>query len=109
VATDRYSMGYSGVGYATADVKMLKVSLDGGEALPPTAEFANTGEYPLARFLYVYINADPIKGLDPLRAEFVKLMFSQQGQEVVLKDGYFPISAQVAREDLQACGIKPNF
>ncbi len=109
VATDRYSMGYSGVGYATADVKMLRVSVDGGEALPPTAEFANTGEYPLARFLYVYINADPIKGLDPLRAEFVKLMFSQQGQEVVLKDGYFPISAQVAREDLQACGIKPNF
>ena len=77
VATDRYSIGYSGVGYATADVKMLKVSLDGGDALPPTAEFANTGEYPLARFLYVYINSDPIKGLDPLRAEFVKLMFSQ--------------------------------
>jgi phosphate transport system substrate-binding protein len=109
VATDRYSMGYSGVGYATADVKMLRVSLDSGEALPPTAEYANTGEYPLARFLYVYINADPIKGLDPLRAEFVKLMFSKQGQEVVLKDGYFPISAEVAREDLRACGIEPNF
>jgi phosphate transport system substrate-binding protein len=109
VATDRYSMGYSGVGYATADVKMLKVSLDGGDALPPTAEFANTGEYPLARFLYVYINSDPIKGLDPLRAEFVKLMFSQQGQEVVLKDGYFPVSAEVAREDLKACGIVPDF
>ncbi len=109
VATDRYSMGYSGVGYATADVKMLRISLDGDEAVPATAEYANTGEYPLARFLYVYINADPIKGLDPLRAEFVKLMFSQQGQEVVLKDGYFPISAQVAREDLLACGIKPNF
>lgn len=109
VATDRFSMGYSGVGYATADVKMLRVSVDGGEAVPPTAEYANTGEYPLARFLYVYVNADPIKGLDPLRAEFVKLMFSRQGQEVVIKDGYFPISAQVAREDLQACGIKPNF
>lgn len=109
VATDRYSMGYSGVGYATADVKMLRVSVDGGEAVLPTAEYANSGEYPLARFLYVYINADPIKGLDPLRAEFVKLMFSKQGQEVVLKDGYYPVSAQVAREDLQACGIKPNF
>lgn len=109
VATDRYSMGYSGVGYATADVKMLKVSLDGGDAFGPEAEYANSGEYPLARFLYVYINADPVKGLDPLRAEFVKLMFSQQGQEVVLKDGYFPISAAVAREDLKACGIEPNF
>lgn len=109
IANDRYAMGYSGVGYATADVKMLRVSLDGGEALPPTAEYANSGEYPLARFLYVYVNADPIKGLDPLRAEFVRLIFSQQGQEVVLKDGYFPVSAQVAREDLKAAGVTPDF
>ncbi|MCC5822703.1 MAG: phosphate ABC transporter substrate-binding protein PstS family protein [Planctomycetes bacterium] len=109
IATDRYSMGYSGVGYATADVKMLRISVDGGEAVPPTAEYANTGEYPLARFLYVYVNADPINGLDPLRAEFVKLMFSRQGQEVVLKDGFFPVSAHVAREDLKACGITPDF
>jgi|TARA_R110000782_G_scaffold20675_18_gene55896 phosphate transport system substrate-binding protein len=109
VATDKFAMGYSGVGYATADVKMLNVSLDGDEAFGPEAEYANSGEYPLARFLYVYINADPIKGLDPLRAEFVKLIFSKQGQEVVLKDGYFPISASVARDDLMACGIKPTF
>lgn len=109
VATDKFAMGYSGVGYATADVKMLNVSLDGDEAFGPEAEYANSGEYPLARFLFVYINADPIKGLDPLRAEFVKLIFSKQGQEVVLKDGYFPISASVARDDLMACGIKPTF
>lgn len=109
VATDRYSMGYSGVGYATADVKMLRVSLDGDEAFGPDAESANSGEYPLARFLYVYINADPIKGLDPLRAEFVKLIFSRQGQEVVLKDGYYPVSAEIAREDLLSCGIQPAF
>lgn len=109
IASDRYGMGYSGVGYATADVKMLRVSVDGGDAFGPEAEYANSGEYPLARFLYVYINADPVKGLDPLRAEFVKLIFSKQGQEVVLKDGYFPVSATVAREDLKACGLKPQF
>jgi len=109
VGTDRFGMGYSGVGYATADTKMLKVSLDGGEAFGPEAEYANSGEYPLARFLYLYVNADPIKGLDPLRAEFVKLVFSKQGQEVVLKDGYFPVSATVAREDLKACGTNPKF
>ena len=109
VASDRFSMGYSGVGYATAGVKMLKVSLDGGEAFAPEAEYANSGEYPLARFLYLYVNADPITGLDPLRGEFVKLIFSQQGQEVVLKDGYYPVSANVAREDLKACKLNPNF
>ena len=109
VASDRFSMGYSGVGYATADVKMLKVSLDGGDAFGPEAEYANSGEYPLARFLYVYINADPVNGLDPLRAEFVRLIFSKQGQEVVLKDGYYPVSANVAREDLKACKLDPKF
>ena len=109
IASDKYGMGYSGVGYATADVKMLRVSVDGGDAFAPEAEFANSGEYPLARFLYLYVNVDPIKGLDPLRAEFIKLIFSKQGQEVVLKDGYFPVSATVAREDLKACGLKPQF
>jgi phosphate transport system substrate-binding protein len=63
----------------------------------------------LARFLYLYVNADPIKGLDPLRGEFVKLIFSKQGQEVVLKDGYYPVSADVARQDLKACKLDPKF
>ncbi|MEQ9096833.1 phosphate-binding protein [Leptolyngbya valderiana BDU 20041] len=110
IATDRYAMGYSGVGYATAGVKMLQVSLDGGQSFPPSAEYANSGEYPLARFLYLYVNADPVKGIDdPIRAEFIKLIFSKQGQEVVLKDGYFPVSAGVAREDLKACKLDPKF
>lgn len=109
IATDRYAMGYSGIGYATADVKMLNVSLEGDEAFPPSGEFANSGEYPLARFLYVYVNADPVNGLDPLRAEFIRLIFSKQGQEVVAKDGYFPVSADVARADLEAVGVDPGF
>ncbi|MFI4916650.1 MAG: PstS family phosphate ABC transporter substrate-binding protein [Phycisphaerales bacterium JB060] len=110
VAEDRFGMGYSGVGYATADVKMLQVSLDGGDSFPPSAEYANSGEYPLARFLYLYANVDPVKGIDdPIRAEFIKLVFSKQGQEVVLKDGYFPVSASVAREDLKACKLDPKF
>lgn len=109
VSSDLYSMGYSGVGYATAGVKMLRVSLDGSQAFGPEAEYANSGEYPLARFLYLYVNADPIKGLDPLRGEFVKLIFSKQGQEVILKDGYYPVSADVARQDLKACKLDPKF
>ena len=77
---------------------------------PPNSEFANSGEYPLARFLYVYVNVDPVNGVDdPLRAEFIKMVFSKQGQEVVLKDGYYPVSAGVAREDLKACKLDPKF
>jgi phosphate transport system substrate-binding protein len=46
---------------------------------------------------------------DPLRREFVKLIFSKQGQEVVAKDGYFPVPASVAREDLEMLKIKVDF
>lgn len=110
VATDRFGMGYSGIGYKTADVKALHVSLgDGEDAFPADGEYAYSGDYPLARFLYIYLNFDARKGLDPLRREFVKLVLSKQGQEVVIKDGYIPITADIAREDYKALGLTPDF
>jgi phosphate transport system substrate-binding protein len=110
VASDRFGMGYSGIGYRTADVKPIRVALmTGEEAFPADAEYAYSGDYPLARFLYVYINYSSRTGLDPLRAEFIKLMFSKQGQEVVVKDGYIPVPAEIAREDLERVGIEPEF
>ncbi len=110
IAGDQFGMGYSGVGYKTAGVKALRVGYEGDEAVEPSAENAYSGEYPLARFLYLYVNADPRTGIaDPLRAEFLRLIFSQQGQEIVLKDGYYPVPASVAREDLESVKIEANF
>lgn len=110
VARDLYSMGYSGLGYKTADVKALKISSgEGEEAFDANAENTYTGDYPLARYLYIYINAQPGTPLEPLRREFVRMMFSQQGQEVVVKDGYYPVPATIAREELTNVGIRPNF
>ena len=111
VTGDKFGIGYSGLGYKTAGVKALAVSLeDGDEAFDANSENSLTGEYPIARFLYLYINADPQEGLtDPLRIEFVKLIFSKQGQEVVAKDGYFPVPTAVAREDLEMLKIEADF
>lgn len=110
VATDRFGMGYSGIGYRTADVKALGIAYgEGEEAFAPEADYAYSGDYPIARFLYIYVNFDARKGLDPLRAEFIRLVFSKQGQEVVLKDGYIPVTADIAREDLESLGLKPGF
>jgi phosphate transport system substrate-binding protein len=110
VTTDKFGIGYSGLGYKTAGVKALHVSVDGGEAYAANAENSLSGDYPIARFLYLYVNADPQAGMtDPLRREFVKLIFSKQGQEVVAKDGYFPVPASVAREDLEMLKIKVDF
>ncbi|HOX24461.1 MAG TPA: PstS family phosphate ABC transporter substrate-binding protein [Candidatus Krumholzibacteria bacterium] len=112
VASDRYGIGYSGIGYKNADVVAVPLSADTGGApayVSAAAENAYTGEYPLARFLFVAINYKPGSELDPLRREFVKYIFSSEGQQNVIKDGYYPITAAIAREELKTVGITPGF
>lgn len=103
VASDLFSMGYSGIGYKTANVKSLKVAQK-GKPVEPTVENAYNGSYPLARYLYVYINYDKSIGLDPLRKEFIRMIFSKEGQEGIVKDGYIPITYDIAKEDLKKVG-----
>lgn len=112
VATDKYGIGYSGIGYKTADVRIVPIARSGTRFVEPGAATALDGSYPLGRFLYVYINHKPGTNLarqDPLRGEFVRLMFSRQGQEVVAKDGYDPVTADIARQELRKVGIEPDF
>lgn len=104
VASDKAGIGYSGIGYKTADVEAVPLAgKPGGAFVPAAADRA--GDYPLARFLLVYVNKKPNEALDPLRREFIKLIFSKQGQEVVVKDGYIPVSYEVAKKTLATLGI----
>lgn len=105
VATDPFAMGYSGIGYRTADVKPLALSSGSEDFVAPTPDHAMDGRYPLARFLYLYVNHNPAAPLDPLRAEFIRLIFSREGQEGVIKDGYFPVTPAIAAEELQKVGL----
>ncbi len=108
VAREKAAIGYSGIGYATADVKAVPLAADAdSEPVAATSENAYSGDYPLARFLLVYVNHKPGTQLDPLRREFIKYIYSKQGQEVVIKDGYFPVTAEVAQRVLDELGIKP--
>tara|TARA_R110002072_G_scaffold622_9_gene4853 strand:- start:7681 stop:8649 length:969 start_codon:yes stop_codon:yes gene_type:complete len=101
------SIGYSGIGYKTASVRALPLTKKAGsDFIAPTPANAVIGAYPLSRFLYVYINKAPNKALAPLEAEFVKSILSQQGQEVVVKDGYVPVPAKVAEKTLVELGLK---
>jgi len=84
----------------------LPLSKKEGDAyVDATPENAATGKYPLSRFLYVYINKAPNKPLEPLQREFVKMVLSKTGQEVVVKDGYVPLPAKVANKYLSDLGI----
>ncbi len=105
VASDINGVGYSGIGYATADVKALEIQGDDGECYAPTAENAVSGDYPIARFLYIYVNKDPNEDLDPLRAEFVRYVYSRQGQEDVVRAGFFPVVNALAEQELDIFGL----
>lgn len=106
VASDKFALGYSGIGYKTADVIALPVSKKtGGKCYGPEAKNAYSGNYPIARFLYIYVNKNPNQGLDPLRAQFVKYIFSKEGQQAVIKAGFFPVNAAIAKLDLGALGL----
>ena len=106
VASDKYGIGYSGIGYKTADVKAIALAEDEkATPIPPTPDNGYSGEYPLSRFLWLSVNYRPGSELDPLRREFIKYIFSRQGQEAVVKDGYLPVTAEIAKEQLAMVGI----
>jgi phosphate transport system substrate-binding protein len=101
VTVDRYGVGYSGIGYATAGVRPVPLAAtEGGKCFEATPENAYSGDFPLSRFLYVYVNRAPGKALEPITREYLRLVLSKEGQEVVVKDGYFPIPANIAKEEL---------
>jgi phosphate transport system substrate-binding protein len=107
VASDKYGIGYSGVGYKTADVRTVPVSAKpGAKCFDSLAANAYSGDYPIARFLYIYVNKNPNQPLDPLRGELIKFVYSKQGQQIVLKDGFFPVPKAIADEDLAKFGLK---
>lgn len=101
VTSSMNGIGYSGIGYKTSGVRAVPLTKTvGGKYIAATADNAVTGKYPLSRFLYVYVNKHPNKPLAPLEKEFLKLVLSQQGQQVVIKDGYIPLPAKVVEKYL---------
>ena len=99
ISEDKNGVGYSGIGYTTSGVWTVPLAKKGIRHVEPTYENVLGGKYPLARFLYVYVNKEPNKPLDPLVQEFLKFVLSKEGQEIVVKDGYYPMSAALVAAD----------
>jgi len=96
VTSSANGIGYSGMGYTTSGVKMVPLAKKEGQAfVEATPENAINGSYPLTRYLYIYVNKKPNQPLAPLENEFMKMVLSKIGQQVVIKDGYIPLPAKV--------------
>jgi len=96
ISTDINGIGYSGMGYKDSGVKIVPLSMN--ENMPyvtASAKSAVSGEYPLARFLYIYINKKPDQALSDLEKEFIKFLLSSEGQQLVIKDGYIALPDKV--------------
>jgi len=100
VTEDRYGIGYSGIGYKTSGVKTVALADKSGQFFGTGADEVLSGKYPLARYLYINFNAAPNRPLDPLVREFLKYVLSHGGQEIVVKDGYLPLSGGIINEQL---------
>ena len=107
IATNANAIGYSGIGYMTADVRAVPLAAeDDGEFVPAEPKHGYSGDYPLSRYLYLYVNYEPGAELDPLRREFIRYIFSRDGQQEVMKDGYLPVENKTAVASLKAVGIE---
>ncbi len=106
VAGDKFAIGYSGIGYKTDGVRTVPLaSYYGGTCYDAAAEPTLSGKYPIARYLYVYVNKKPAQALDPLRAEFIKYILSKDGQEQTEKGGFYSITNEIREQELTKLGI----
>jgi len=103
VAKDIAAIGYSGIGYSTSGVRAVPLSdKDGGPVAEANYQNVLNGKYPLSRMLYIYVAKKPGQPLPKLTEEFLKYVLSREGQEVVIKDGYDPLTAKLVDAQLKA-------
>jgi phosphate transport system substrate-binding protein len=102
VGSDLAGIGYSGIGYKTSEVRAVPLAAkDGGKFVEPSYATCLSGDYPMARFLLIYVNKKPGEALDKLTEEFLKFVLSKEGQQIVVKDGYYPLPKELVEEELK--------
>ncbi len=90
VAKTPQAIGYSGMGYAMPEVKMLRVAKKAGDTyVSPTAEATLSRAYPIARELFLYTLGEPTGAAK----KYMDWVHSPAGQAIVAKSGYVPIPA----------------
>jgi phosphate transport system substrate-binding protein len=103
LANDRYGIAISNIRYAGQNVKALTIGMTpAGPFIPVSKQTLIDRTYPLSRVIPAVIDRKPGMPVDPKIREFLRYLLSQEGQQVVLKDGrYLPISAAVAQKEVR--------
>lgn len=96
MANNIYGIGYSGLGFKNSGVKVVPIIID-GDKIEASHENCTNGKYPLARKLYLVTHQNPKK----IVKEFIKFALSKAGQQIVVKDGYYPLREKEIAEELK--------
>jgi phosphate transport system substrate-binding protein len=103
MATHPGGLTYALLANVTPNVKVLSLSWkDGDTCYAPNVENVYSHKYPFSRYVYIYVNRPPGKPLPPKVKEFLKLVLSKEGQQVVADERVFiPLLPEVVREELR--------
>jgi phosphate transport system substrate-binding protein len=106
VARDKFGIGYSGIGFKTDGVRTVPLATyDGRPCYEASAEATFGGQYPIARYLYIYMNKNPKQPLDALRSEFIRYILSKEGQERTERGGFYSIMNDIRDAELKKLAI----
>ncbi len=103
LSKDRYGIAYAGMPYQTALVKPIALAaVEGGNFIAPTKANIGNRTYLLTRSIYIFIDRDPNRSVDPKVKEFLRYILSREGQQAVAREGgYLPLTADDVRVQLK--------
>lgn len=99
ISYNQHAIGFSGMGYKTSGVRTLPIVVNGSLTWPNSENKAQWN-YPLSRFLTLYVNKPPERPLPPLTQEFLLYILSKNGQKTVELDGYVKVANSVIEQNL---------
>ncbi|MDF0645859.1 MAG: PstS family phosphate ABC transporter substrate-binding protein [Nitrospira sp.] len=95
LSRDQLGIGYSGLGLESSIVRAVPLAEAAGMPfVSPSPAAVADQSYPLRRILYLYLDKSPKTSLPPAAQEFLVFLMSQDGQQAVVKAGFFPLPAQ---------------
>lgn len=109
LSRDQLGIGYSGLGLQTSTVRVVPLAeTPGMPFVTPSSHTVADQTYSLRRVLYLYVDQSPNTPLPPAVQEFLTFIMSQEGQEAVVRAGFFPLPANQITRSTVAAGTPSN-
>jgi phosphate transport system substrate-binding protein len=98
VAANPGAIGFASIFFACKGVRVVPLAGADGRFCAPTTENIRSHQYPLSRFLYIYVNKPPRRPFGGPAAEFLRFLLSREGQQIVADGGNIPLDAATVNE-----------